>query len=139
MVTLAAGANFDKRYWITKLSIGEYEYFSRSGKGCDNDKEMCMEATCKMRPRQLSSMDVPAGFQVTLYSRDYFRGSSITYVGPVKVNNLSWEGWNDRAYSMKITSAKKQKRSAWTMRLAKSKFGLNNLPEIGRASCRERV
>ena len=128
MVTLAAGASFDKRYWITKLSIGEYEYFSRSGKGCDNDKEMCMEATCKMRPRQLSSMDVPAGFQVTLYSRDYFRGSSITYVGPVKVNDLRWEGWGDRAYSMKITSAKKQKRSAWTMRVAKSQFGLNYLP-----------
>jgi hypothetical protein len=127
MVTLAAGANFDKRYWVTKLSVGDYAYISRSGKGVDNDKEMCVEKTCNMRPRQLSSIDVPQGYQVTLYSRDYFRGSSITYIGPVTVNNLYWEGWNDRTYSLKIASAKKQKRSEWKMVIAKSQFGLRNL------------
>jgi hypothetical protein len=128
LVTLAAGPNFDEHHWITKLSVGEYEYLSRSGEGCDDDKEMCMEATCTMRPGQLSSMDVPAGFQVTLYSGDYFGGSSITYVGPVTVNDLTWEGWNDRAYSLKITSATAQRRSEWTMRLAKSDFSLQYLP-----------
>ena len=127
-VKLGAAANFDKRYWVTELSVGDYARFSRSGKGVDNDKEMCVEKTCTMRPKQLSSMDVPAGYQVTLYSHDYFKGSSITYVGPVTVNNLAWEGWSDRTYSMKISSAQKRKRSEWTMRVAKSDFQLLNCP-----------
>ena len=128
MVKLAAGANFDKRYWVTSLSVGDYARFSTSGKGVDNDKEMCVEKTCPMRPGQLSSMDVPAGMQVTLYSRNYFRGSSITYIGPVTVNNLYWEGWNDRAYSMKITGVKVRRRSEWRMHVASSKFALVNCP-----------
>ena len=128
MVKLGAAANFDKRYWVTQLSVGDYAKFDSNGKGVDNDREMCVEKTCKMRPGQLSSMDVPSGLQVTLYSRDSFRGSSITYVGPITVNNLSWERWNDRAYSMKISGAKARRRSEWKMRVARSQFGLNNCP-----------
>ena len=128
MVTLAAGSHFDKRYWVTKLSVGDYAYISRTGQGVDNDKEMCVEKTCNMRPGQLSSMDVPEGYSVTLYSRDYFKGHSITYVGPVKVNDLVWEKWNDRTYSLKIASAKKRKRSAWHMELASTSAHLSSLP-----------
>jgi hypothetical protein len=127
MVTLARGEDFDKRYWITKLSVGDYAYISPDGKGIDNDKEMCVLKTCTMRPKELRSMDVPAGFEVTLYSQSYFKGSSITYVGPVTVNNLYWEGWSDRTYSLKISSAKEQKRSEWYMVVASSPFELRKL------------
>lgn len=128
MVTLAAGDHFNKRYWVTKLSVGDYAYISRDGSGVDNDKEMCTEKTCNMRPGQLSSMDVPEGFSVTLYSRDYFMGNSITYVGPVKVNDLKWEKWSDRTYSLKISSAKKRKRSMWDMQVGSTSSALSLLP-----------
>eukprot|EP00960_Hanusia_phi_P050765 760407-Hanusia_phi.AAC.2 len=124
--TFAAGCYMSG--WKTSFSIGRYSEFG--GGECDDDLGMCTHLNCPFQPNQLSSMEVPAGLKVTLFSRKYFRGSHITFVGPRKVDCLVWESWNDKTRSMLIEGAKKLPESIWVMRVAASVRQITSLPSI---------
>ena len=64
-------------------------------------------------------MYIPEGVKVTLFTRKYFKGKSITYHGPRNINCLSWDGWNDKTQSLKIEDSSKLDRSNYVMRVYK--------------------
>lgn len=66
---------------------------------------------------------MPDGLSLTMFSGNYFSGNSITYEGPADVPCLSWEGWNNRARSLKILTIKDMPRKAtqWTMQMFESR------------------
>ena len=65
-------------------------------------------------------MYIPEGVKVTLFSGKYFTGKSITYMGPRKIDCLSWDNWNDKTMSLKIAEIKKLQRSNYIMRIYKA-------------------
>jgi len=78
------------------------EYPKLSAASCDNDSEQCRVDSCSVPPGALSSMSIPAGVRVTLFSQYFFGGSTRAFTGPVDVRCLVSYGWNDRARSVKI-------------------------------------
>uniref|UniRef100_A0A7S0V820 SRCR domain-containing protein n=1 Tax=Hemiselmis tepida TaxID=464990 RepID=A0A7S0V820_9CRYP len=78
------------------------EYPKLSDATCDNDAGQCRVGSCSVPPAALSSMSVPAGVRVTLFSQYFFGGQSRSFTGPVDVGCLVGYGWNDRARSVKI-------------------------------------
>lgn len=89
--------------WVMKLGEGQYEAFG--GGKCADNQDLCEVDKCTIEPNQLSALDIPAKLSVTLYSEKYFKGSSITYVGPRSVSCLNWEGWDNKARSIKVEAA----------------------------------
>jgi hypothetical protein len=119
--------NHDK-VWSAKLGEGEWSSFG--GGECASDSDMCVLKNCAVRDNELSSMYIPEGKKVTLFSGKYFTGKSITYYGPRNIDCLSWDGWNDKAKSMKIVSADKLERSNWVMRVYKASSMLLSMPAM---------
>jgi len=57
---------------IYQLGLGEWSSFG-NGK-CASDSEMCVLKNCNIRDNELSSMYIPEGVKVTLYTGKYFSG-----------------------------------------------------------------
>ena len=55
----------------------------RSDGECDEDTNVCTIKGCKAQASSISSFKVPDGLSLTMFSGNYFSGSSITYEGPV--------------------------------------------------------
>ena len=86
------------------LPVGEYPSLNGNG-NCEDDANLCVVQNCGyMNIAELSSFQVPAGISLTLFSQENFRGDAKTYVGPVTVDCLVADNWNDRARSIKIFS-----------------------------------
>ncbi len=114
--------------WQTALGVGAYP---RMGGGtCDNDAEKCIIADCGLRNGDLSSMDIPAGVAVTLFSKPDFGWQFVTYTGPMEVDCLVWDGWNDATQSLKVAPAATRAESQWTMRIYSSSAFLHNMPSL---------
>ena len=75
-------------------------------------------------------MDIPAGISVTLFSQPEFGGDFVTYTGPMEVDCLVWDGWNDATQSLKIATAAAQAESQWTMRIYSSPAFLRDMPSL---------
>ena len=115
------------RHWSAKLGVGEWSSFGED-KECASDSEMCVLKGCNVREKELSSMYIPEGVKVTLFSGKYFTGKSITYMGPRKIDCLSWDNWNDKTMSLKIAEIKKLQRSNYIMRIYKASAMILSMP-----------
>ena len=114
--------------WQTALGVGKYP---RMGGGtCDNDADKCIIANCGLQSGDLSSMDIPAGVSVTLFSRPDFGGDFVTYTGPMEVDCLVWDGWNDATQSLKVATAPARAESQWTMRIYSSPAFIRDMPSL---------
>ena len=93
---------------------------------------MCAVRDCKALPQSISSIKIPDGLKVTMYSGLYFTGSAISYEGPADIQCLSWESWSNLAKSVKIESIEDRPRSdtEWTMKVFKADGDLVNMPAI---------
>ena len=106
-----------------ELILGHYERLGSDGE-CDEDTNVCTIKGCKAQASSISSFKVPDGLSLTMYSGNFFSGSSINYEGPADVACLSWENWNNRARSLKIDTIADQPRKAtqWTMQMCAARF-----------------
>ena len=114
--------------WQAALPVGGYA--SLQGGTCDNDKDMCIVPNCQVKPKSLSSMEVPSGLEISLFERKDFRGKHMTYTGPINVDCLDWEGFGKKAQSFRIQKAKPLGLSQWTMRVYQSSHHLRSLPSV---------
>lgn len=114
--------------WQAALPAGGYA--NLFGDTCDNDKDMCIVPDCHVRPRSLSSLEVPSGLAISLFTRPDFRGQHMTYTGPINVDCLTWEGFGKVTQSFRIEKAKPLGLSQWTMRVYQSSHHLKDLPAV---------
>ena len=88
--------------WDVSLPSGSYSSFGGGSTTCDNDAMLCIVKNCKLPQADLSSFELPAGLQVTLFAQPNFGGASKTYKGPLNMKCLVKDGWNDKAKSMRV-------------------------------------
>ena len=119
--------NHDK-IWSGKLGKGEWSSFGNGQ--CDSDTDLCVLSGCKIRDNELSSLYIPAGNKVTLFTGKYFKGKSITYYGPHNIDCLSWDGWNDKVKSLKIEDESPLEKSNYMMRVYKASAMLLSMPSL---------
>jgi hypothetical protein len=114
--------------WSEKLGTGEWSSFGNGN--CDSDTDMCVLGDCKITDKTLSSMYIPQGKSVTLYTGKYFEGQSITYHGPHNIDCLSWDGWDDKTQSLKIFDEKDLEVSNYEMRIYQASAMLLSMPSL---------
>ena len=98
-----------------KAFLYEGEYSSPNWNTCDNDQKMCEVKRCQLRQNDVSSLYIPAGMKVVLYTKTDFGGDKLELSGPTNADDSCLtnfmispgRSWNDRASSVKVIGVAK--------------------------------
>jgi hypothetical protein len=93
-----------------KFHIGSYNMDAMSAQGIANDS--------------MRSISVPENLMVTLYNADNLKGKSKTYIGPIRINDLKNEYWEN---TRETIHSNKKGNNVSSLKVEPVKINLNKL------------
>ena len=104
----APHSRFRPNAWKAILHKGSWSHIGR--KSCDDDEQLCSVSQCNLPKNSLSSVDIPPGLEVHLYSQPDFKGDEIILYGSMDADDKclgeerrgTRRHWNNAVESIKL-------------------------------------
>jgi len=81
-------ARFRPNAWKGLLWKGAWSSLSKQESGgCDDDVQLCTNSKCNVPSNALSSVDIPSGLEVHLFSEPGFEGDELVLYGPMDADD----------------------------------------------------